>query len=141
MESDLQPASSGRAIILVVERDPQVRDLEEHFLNRAGFTVRFEKDGSAALAQARKVVPDIVISEILVPVLDGLALCRQIKGDPLTRSISVLIFSILSAAARASEAGADGFLLKPLAEGALVGMVQQLLVARRTALNGVMLNA
>ena len=140
MASEPESRRSGKAIILVVERDPHVRDLEEHFLNRAGFTVKFEKDGTGALAQARKIIPDIVISEILVPVLDGLALCRQLKADPATRNISVLIFSILAAAGRAREAGADGFLLKPLAEGALVSMVQQLLVVRNT-LTGKVQNA
>ena len=90
----------------------------------------FEQNGPGALEQTRKVVPEIVITEILVPMLDGLALCRRIKADPATRDTAVLIFSILSAAARAREAGADAFLLKPLAEHALVDTVQQLLEAR-----------
>ena len=120
----------GTAIILVVERDPNIRELESHFLNQAGYSVEFEQDGHAALAQARKLVPDIIITEILVPKLDGLALCRQLKADPLTRGIAVLIFSILAAAGRAREAGADAFLLKPLADHTLVETVQQLLEIR-----------
>jgi CheY-like chemotaxis protein len=120
----------GKAIILVVERDPNIRELESHFLNQAGYSVEFEQDGHAALAQARKLVPDIIITEILVPKLDGLALCRQLKADPLTRGIAVLVFSILAAAGRAREAGADAFLLKPLAEHRLVETVQQLLEIR-----------
>ncbi len=132
MASEPESAKSGRAIILVVERDPHVRELEEHFLNRAGFAVEFERDGAAALQQARKILPDLIITEILVPVLDGLSLCRQLKADSLTREISVVVFSILAAASRAREAGADGFLMKPLAEGALVAMVQQILEARGT---------
>ena len=83
-----------------------------------------------ALEQIRKTVPDIVITEILVPTLDGLALCRQLKANPLTRDVAVLIFSILAARDRAREAGADAFLLKPLAEHALVNTVRQLLAAR-----------
>jgi len=128
-----EPASAGgngKAIILVVERDPHVRELEEHFLHQAGFTVEFAEDGNAALAKAREVVPDILVTEILVPALDGLALCRRLKADPLTRDVAVLIFSILSAGERAREAGADAFLLKPLAEHTLVGTVQALLEAR-----------
>jgi CheY-like chemotaxis protein len=117
----------GKAIILVVERDPNIRELESHFLNQAGYSVEFAQDGHDALAQARKLVPDIIITEILVPKLDGLALCRQLKADPLTRGIAVLVFSILAAAGRAREAGADAFLLKPLAEHKLVETVQQLL--------------
>jgi two-component system response regulator MprA len=126
----LEVGEKGKAIILVVDRDPHVRELEAHFLQEAGYSVGFEKNGDGALEQARKIVPDIVITEILVPSLDGLALCRQIKADPRTRDTAVLVFSILAAADRAREAGADAFLLKPLAEHTLVNTVRQLLEAR-----------
>lgn len=124
----------GKAIILVVDRDPHVRELETHFLDQAGYTIGFEQDGGGALAQARRTLPDIVITEILVPSLDGLALCRQLKADPKTRDIAVLVFSILAAAGRAKEAGADAFLLKPLAEHTLVETVRQVLEARSARL-------
>jgi CheY-like chemotaxis protein len=127
-EPDL--GARGRAIILVVDRDPHVRELEEHFLQQAGYSIEFEQDGEGALEQARKILPDIIITEILVPALDGLALCRRLKADLRTRDIPVLVFSILSAAGRAREAGADAFLLKPLAEHTLVDTVRQLLEAR-----------
>ena len=120
----------GKAIILVVDRDPHIRELEAHFLHQAGYSVGFETKGDGALEQVRKIMPDIIITEILVPTLDGLALCRQLKADPRTRDVAVLVFSILSAADRAREAGADAFLLKPLAEHTLVNTVQQLLEAR-----------
>lgn len=121
----------GKAIILVVDRDPHICELESHFLHEAGYSVEFEKDGDGALGQAQKIVPDIIITEILVPTLDGLALCRRIKADPRTRDTAVLVFSILAAAGRAREAGADAFLLKPLAEHTLVETVRQVLEARK----------
>jgi len=124
------PGEKGKAIILVVDRDPHVRDLESHFLHQVGYSVGFAEDGGGALQQALRTAPDIIITEILVPVLDGLALCRQIKADPRTRDIAVLVFSILAAEGRAREAGADAFLLKPLAEHTLVNTVRQLLEAR-----------
>jgi two-component system response regulator MprA len=123
-------AEKGKAIILVVDHDPHVRELEAHFLNRAGYSVGFAQDGDDALEQARKILPDIIITAILVPNLDGLALCRRLKADPRTRDIAVIIFSILSAAGRAREAGADAFLLKPLAEHTFVEAVRQILEAR-----------
>jgi CheY-like chemotaxis protein len=130
MTEEAESRGKGNAIILVVDRDPHVRELEAHFLHQAGYAVEFEKDGDGALVQARKVVPDIIITEILVPTLDGLALCRRLKSDPRTRDITVLVFSILAAAGRAREAGADAFLMKPLAEHTLVDTVRQLLEAR-----------
>ena len=83
---------SSRAIILVVERDPHVRDLEAYFLNEAGYVVEFAADGVGALAMAR-LLPRIVVTEILVPKLDGLSLCRAIKEDPALADTAVLIFT------------------------------------------------
>ena len=124
---------AGRAIILVVERDPHIRDLEAYFLNEAGYSVEFAADGAAALEQAQKIRPDIIITEVLVPKMDGLALCRRIKSDVNLRNTVVLIFSILAVQSRAKEAGADAFLMKPLAEQRLVDTVRQLLEVRRSS--------
>jgi DNA-binding response OmpR family regulator len=119
-----------RLLILVVERDPQIRELEAHYLHAAGFAVEFALDGNAALAQAQALHPDLIITEILVPHLDGLALCRRLKAAPETADISVLVFSILASRARALEAGADAFLMKPLGEHRLLTTVQALLETR-----------
>ncbi len=121
----------GAALVLVVERDPQVRDLESFFLNEAGFNVKFAADGIEALARAREERPEIIVTEILVPRLDGLSLCRAVKSDPELSETAVLVFSILAAQQRAREAGADAFLLKPLAERRLVETVRALLTERR----------
>jgi CheY-like chemotaxis protein len=123
--------AKGRALILVVERDPHVRALESYFLERAGYEVQFTDDGVQALAEAKALVPDIVISEILVPGLDGLSVCRALKQDPATRGVVVLIFSILAAEKRALEAGADAFLRKPLEDTLLVQSVEKLLSQQR----------
>ena len=127
------PASgAGNALILVVERDPHIRELESYFLNEAGFAVDFAADGDVALERAKELRPDIIITEVLVPKMDGLALCRAVKNDPTLRETVVLIFSILAVQSRAREAGADAFLMKPLAEKRLVDTVRQLLQLRRT---------
>lgn len=134
--TETQDGPEGRAIIVVVERDPHVRELEAFFLNEAGYQVEFTEDGPSALARARELQPLVVITEILVPKLDGLALCRELKSDPETRGIMVLIFSILAASTRAREAGADAFLMKPLAEKRLVDTVRQLMAARSRITEG-----
>jgi CheY-like chemotaxis protein len=124
---------SQRLNILIVERDRHVRALAAHFLGEAGHRVEVVSDGVEALAHARTLKPDLLVSEILVPKLDGLALCRQLKSDPETAHILVLIVSILAANARVADAGADGFLLKPLAQQRLVGMVEELIDKRSAA--------
>ncbi|HEX2252937.1 MAG TPA: response regulator [Thermoanaerobaculia bacterium] len=123
--------TGGRALILVVERDPHVRELERYFLENAGFAVEFAADGHAGLELAQRLCPDIVISEILVAGLDGLSVCRALKAGEATRAVIVLIFSILAAEKRALEAGADAFLRKPLDDTRLVQSVERLLAHHR----------
>jgi twitching motility two-component system response regulator PilH len=120
-------------LILIAERDQTVRDLQQHFLSRAGFRVEFAGDGQAALERAAAARPALVVTEILIPKLDGLTLCRRLREDPATRNIPVVIFSILAAAARAKEAGARAFLRKPIVETVFVATVQDALTAQPTA--------
>lgn len=113
--------------ILIAERDQNVRELQSYFLGKAGFTVEFADDGRVALERAREARPALIVTEILIPQLDGLALCRRLREDPITRDIPLVVFSFLAAAARASEAGADAFLRKPLVESVFVSTVRQLI--------------
>jgi len=128
--------STQRALILVVERNPAVQRLERFLLEKAGYEVQFVSDGVAALEQAQELCPRILVTEILVPRLDGLSLCRAIKSNPLTRSIVVLIFSHLHAEDRAVEAGADGFIVKPIDEENLIDIVSTLLKLRTEGAGG-----
>jgi len=125
------PTASRGALILVVERNPVVQHLERYFLEQAGFTVEFTVDGITALARAREARPAILVTEILVPKLDGLSLCRALKSDAETRDILVMIFSHLQADDRATEAGADAFLAKPVDEELLIQTVERLLTLKK----------
>lgn len=124
-------AHKSGALILVVERNPVVQRLERYFLEQAGFDVEFATDGLAALARARELRPRIVVTEILVPKLDGLSLCRTLKSTPDTKDVLVMVFSHLQAEDRAREAGADAFLAKPIDEGLLIETVEKLLTSRK----------
>lgn len=120
-------APERRALILVVERNPIVQRLEKYFLEQAGYTVEFAADGVTALARARELHPLILVTEILVPKMDGLSLCHTLKSDPSTSNIRVLVFSHLHAEERARDAGADAFLIKPLDETLLIENVERLI--------------
>jgi CheY-like chemotaxis protein len=122
-----------RALILVVERNVAVQRLERFLLEQAGYSVEFASDGVSALARAQELCPQIVVTEILVPRLDGLSLCRALKSDPRTKSIVVLLFSHLHAEDRALESGADAFIVKPIDEGSLIETVSKLLEIRGAA--------
>jgi CheY-like chemotaxis protein len=125
MGSSTSDEQRGR--ILIVDRDPHVRELERAFLGEAGFRVEFAEDGLAALERIRRDRPDLLITEVLLPRLDGLALCRQVKNDPELRGLPVLVLSVLAVTERAREAGADGCLRKPLTRHVLVQTVRTLL--------------
>ena len=118
--------------ILIAERDQNVRQLQRVFLERVGFTVEFADDGQAALEQSLLGRPALIITEILLPKLDGLALCRRLREDPRTTNIPVIVFSILAAAQRARDAGASTFLRKPLVDSVFVAAVQDLIAAQPT---------
>jgi two-component system response regulator VanR len=132
--------AAGRAgakhnvLALVVERNPIVQRLEKFFLEQAGYQVEFASDGVSAFARAQELRPAIVITEILVPKMDGLTLCRLLKSRPETKSLLVLVFSHLEAEDRAREVGADAFLQKPLNEERLVETLGRLIARHQEIL-------
>lgn len=125
----MQSAHPEIPLILIAERDRQVRKLQEHFLGAAGLAVEFADDGKSALERTLEILPALVVTEILIPKLDGLSLCRRLREEPATRDIPIIVFSILAAAQRAEEAGATAFLRKPLVDTTFVAAVQELITA------------
>lgn len=119
-------ADKGSVLVLVVEPDPYIRALQQSLLGER-YTVHFVADGELAVEAARRLLPRLLIADILVPKIDGLRVCKLLKTAPATRGIRILIFSELLAERRAREAGADVFLRKPIDEAAFLGEVQRLL--------------
>lgn len=113
--------------VVVVDRDPHVRRLVLHFIGGA-YLVEFLDDGYAALDCVRKSPPAALVAEVMIPRLDGLAVCRLLKGDSSTAHVPILLFSVLAARERARIAGADTFLVKPLEKElfvtSLLGMME-----------------
>ncbi len=122
--------AAARAVILIAERDRTVRELQSLFLTRGGFTVEFADDGQCAIDRVRCEPPALLITEILIPKIDGLTLCRLVRNDATVGDVPVIVFSILAAAARATDAGAAAFLRKPLVESTFLA-----------AINGAMMKA
>jgi CheY-like chemotaxis protein len=114
-------------VVLIVERDCHARELEAHFLREIGLRVELASDGASAWDKALRLRPDLLVTDILVPKLDGLALCRRIKTSRETKDVPVVVVSVLAASSRAREAGADGFLLKPISQDRLVAEATRLI--------------
>jgi CheY-like chemotaxis protein len=117
----------GAVMIMVAERDPITADLERYFLEGEGYDVRVVLDGRTAVQEAVRMRPDLIVVDVILPGVNGLRVCRDLKADPVTAAIPVVVFSVLDVRERALAAGADAFLLKPLEQPALVDLVRTML--------------
>ena len=111
--------SPGRPLVLVVDDDPDVRAMARAALEASGFGVMAAADGQEGLRLVREHRPDAVLTDALLPKLDGRKLCAQIKAAPDLRRIPVIIMTgVYKSAKYATEAksqyGADGYIYKPL---------------------------
>jgi two-component system, cell cycle response regulator DivK len=114
--------------ILIVEDQFELRAINAIFLERHGYRVLAVENGAEGVRSAREQRPDLIIMDLSVPVMDGFSATRQLKQDPATRDIPVLVLtahSYGSAGRRAREAGCDAFLVKPCAPQRLLREVQQ----------------
>jgi putative two-component system response regulator len=128
--------TSGRPVVLVVDDVAANRDLIEGLLDGRGYDVHQARDGSEALAMVRASQPDVVLLDIDMPIMDGISVCRAIKGDPATRLIPVVLVTAASdreTRIRGLDAGADDFLTKPFDGAELIVRTRVLL--RDRALN------
>jgi CheY-like chemotaxis protein len=112
--------------VLVADSDPGVRDLIGRYASEQGYNVRFAATGYEALDSARKEPPLAIFADLLLPRLDGLALCRLIKNDPVEeiKAVEVIVLSVLPAETRALQAGAKSFIKKPLEKGRVVSALE-----------------
>ena len=124
------------ATILLVEDNEVNRDMLARRLEKRGYRVVTAGDGAEAVARARAAVPDLVLMDMGLPVLDGWEATRQLRADPVTRRVPVIGLSAHAMAAdrdRALAAGADDFDTKPVDFAQLVAKIETLLARGRRA--------
>ncbi len=115
------------ATILVVDDEPQIRRVMRSTLTAQGYTIIEARDGQEALEKLRAERVDLVILDMNMPVMDGLAACREIRANSATPIIMLTVRSAEKDKVRALDAGADDYVVKPFG-------IQELLARIRAAL-------
>jgi len=118
-----------RRKVLVVEDDPDQLEVTRLSLKAAGFAIGTAANGIDALKKARTVSPDLILLDVMMPGLDGFAVCETLRGNPATASIPILMLTGLCSHISqlvAFESGATDYLIKPFHPEELVSKVEKL---------------
>ncbi|RZK42369.1 MAG: response regulator transcription factor [Hymenobacter sp.] len=109
--------------ILVVDDDPDIVELLEFNLKKEGYLTASAGDGRRALAVAQDFTPDIILLDVMMPHLDGIATCRLLREQPRLKDAYIIVLTARSeefSEVAAFEAGADDFIAKPIKPRALL---------------------
>lgn len=120
-----------RPLVLLVEDEKDIRALAALAIESLGYGMIVARDGVQGLEMARKYIPDVVVTDALMPKMDGREMCRQIKDDPVTRGMKVLVISAVFTASKyktqaVRDFGADEYLPKPVEFNTLRSTLQRL---------------
>ena len=127
--------------ILIVEDSPTQAERLRRLIRSSGYHARVAANGKLALADIREHKPHLVLSDIVMPEMNGYELCRAIKADPALRDIPVILVTSLTDPKdiiRGIECGADNFIRKPYAEDYLLNRIGQMLVNQKLRKNSSM---
>jgi cellulose synthase/poly-beta-1,6-N-acetylglucosamine synthase-like glycosyltransferase/DNA-binding response OmpR family regulator len=121
-------ASAGAAgNVLLLEDDPDLAELVQLVLEDAGYTVTHAEDGAKGWEQLGKLLPDVIVSDVMMPNVDGLQFLERVRGDATLRRIPVLLLttkSRLEDIVAGFDIGADDYVLKPFQPNELVARVR-----------------
>lgn len=118
-----------KATILIVEDDRALADVIAYNLNQAGYNVLRASDGQDGLNQARLKLPQVIILDLMLPVVDGLEVCRRLRADPTTRDIHIMMLTSKSEETDeliGFSVGADDYVTKPFSVKVLLERIKAL---------------
>ena len=129
----IQPYQTDKPEVLIIDDNVDIRTYLRSVLSEK-YNVSEAADGKVGLELARKIVPDIVLSDIMMPVMDGLAFCQQLKTDKAISHIPVILLTARSLdeqRAEGYEHGADAYLSKPFSLRLLLSRIDNLIESRK----------
>lgn len=119
--------------ILIAEDSLTQLEQLRYVLERNGYSVRIARDGRSALDMVRSSKPDLLISDIIMPQMDGYTLCNILKQDPVYKDLPIMLLTTLSDpqdVIKGLQCGADNFLTKPYNEAFLLSRIKYILINR-----------
>jgi signal transduction histidine kinase/DNA-binding response OmpR family regulator len=129
-ESEIQ----DRDIVLLVDDNKDMRTFIKTLLTEEGFMVVEATNGRQGIDRAKEIIPDIIISDIMMPDVDGYRLCRELKQDIKTSHVPIILLSVKyteTEITRGLETGADDYITKPFNMDILLTRVRNLIKQRR----------
>ena len=129
------PGAPRRSKILIVDDEPFNVDYLEQALADLGYDTISAANGQEALAKVASDAPDLILLDVMMPVMDGFTVCRLLKAQDETRLIPIVIMTALDARAdriTGVQAGADDFLTKPVDEAELIARIETALQLKHT---------
>lgn len=128
----------ARHQVLVVEDEDDILDLVRYNLGRDGYGVECVTTGEDALSAARQRTPDLILLDLMLPGIDGLEVCRQLKGDTRTNRVPVIMLTAKGEEVdivTGLEVGADDYLTKPFSPKVLTARVRAVLRRAKAQIN------
>jgi signal transduction histidine kinase/CheY-like chemotaxis protein len=113
-------SDSTQALVLIVEDDAKARELFTHYLSEAGYAVAHAADGEQALQMAQDLLPYAIVLDVILPKKDGWDVLTQLKSNPATQDIPVVIVSITEDRELGFSLGAVEYLVKPIRRERLI---------------------
>ena len=118
---------NSTAQILVIEDEPDIQELLEYNLKRAGYTVLLASDGQSGLSLAQKHIPDLILLDLMLPEIDGFSICKTLREQAKTRHIPVIIITAKSEESdtiHGLDLGADDYVVKPFKTQELLARIK-----------------
>ena len=134
MAEDTVDAVARPPLVLVVEDYADAREMYAEFLRFMGFRVAEARNGEEALARALELVPDVVLMDLALPLMDGWEATKRLRNDPQTANVIIVALTghaLAGHAEGARRAGCDAFVTKPCLPDDLVEVIRGLLEVRR----------
>jgi CheY-like chemotaxis protein len=131
---DIPTVNRRQKTVLIVDDNKNNCEMCKIYLELEGYSVFFAEHGKAALQQIRNILPDLILLDIIMPVMDGYQLIEQLKDDPALKDIPILVHSVSSdphEVVRTLQMGANDFIKKPFDVDELIARVDKQLTIKQ----------